>query len=240
MRVNRLGWIVSSSAPANCANETSSNRQAAWARITKPKDRGFLAREFELVMRATVGNATPVPSGRIDAAKNAKALIQLLVKRLRETWPAVPIIVRGGSGFCRQRLTRWCERNGVGYVLGMARNARLEASVSMADLASAERHAASGVKQREIGESTYAADRWDRERRVITRLEYDAQGNNPRFVVTNVQGQASALYDDLYCQRGEAENRIKETQLDLFGTRAIARRFSPTSFAYCWPPWPTC
>jgi His-Xaa-Ser system protein HxsD len=150
--------------------------------------------------------------------------------RLRQAWPNVPIIVRGDSGFCRQRLMRWCERHGVGYVLGMARNARLEAIVSMTELALAEQYAASGMKQREIGEFSYAADSWDRERRVITRLEYGSQGNNPRFVVTNVQGEAAALYDRLYCQRGEAENRIKETQLDLFGTRASCHKFLANQF----------
>ena len=127
---------------------------------------------------------------RIDGAKNASALIKLLVQRLRQAWPEVPIIVRGDSGFCRQRLMRWCERHGVGYILGVARNARLEAIVSMAELALAEQYAASGSKQREIGEFSYAADSWDRERRVITRLEYGAQGNNPRFVVTNVARRA--------------------------------------------------
>jgi len=167
---------------------------------------------------------------RIDGAKNATALIQLLIARLRRAWPDVPIIVRGDSGFCRQRLMRWCERHGVGYVLGMARNARLEAIVSVAELALAEQYAASGAKQREIGEFSYAADSWDRERRVITRLEYGPQGNNPRFVVTNVQGEANALYDTLYCQRGEAENRIKETQLDLFGTRASCHKFLANQF----------
>ena len=167
---------------------------------------------------------------RIDGAKNATALISLLVKRLRQVWPDVQIIVRGDSGFCRQRLMHWCERHGVGYVLGMARNARLEAIVSMCELALAEQYALSGIKQREIGEFDYAADSWDGERRVITRLEYGAQGNNPRFVVTNVQGQASALYDELYCQRGEAENRIKETQLDLFGTRASCHKFRANQF----------
>ena len=167
---------------------------------------------------------------RIDGAKNATALIQLLIARLRQAWPGVPIIVRGDSGFCRQRLMRWCERHGVGYVLGMARNARLEAIVSVAELALAEQYAASGAKQREIGEFSYAADSWDRERRVITRLEYGPQGNNPRFVVTNVQGEANALYDTLYCQRGEAENRIKETQLDLFGTRASCHKFLANQF----------
>jgi hypothetical protein len=167
---------------------------------------------------------------RIDGAKNATALIKLLIERLRQAWPEVAIIVRGDSGFCRQRLMRWCERHRVGYVLGMARNARLEAIVSMAELALAEQYAASGQKQRDIGEFSYAADSWDIERRVITRLEYGSQGNNPRFVVTNVRGEAAALYDQLYCQRGEAENRIKETQLDLFGTRASCHKFLANQF----------
>ena len=168
---------------------------------------------------------------RIDGAKNATALLKLLIARLRQAWPAVPIIVRADSGFCRQRLMRWCERHGVGYILGMARNARLEAIVSMSELALAEEYAASGgTKQREIGEFSYGAESWDRERRVITRLEYGAQGNNPRFVVTNVQGEAAALYEQLYCQRGEAENRIKETQLDLFGTRASCHKFRANQF----------
>jgi len=167
---------------------------------------------------------------RIDGAKNATALIKLLIARLRQAWPDVPIIVRADSGFCRPRLIRWCERHDVGYVLGIARNARLEAIVSMAELDLAEHYAASGQKQREIAEFSYAAESWDRPRRVITRLEYGSQGNNPRFVVTNVQGEAAALYDQLYCPRGEAENRIKETQLDLFGTRASCHKFRANQF----------
>jgi hypothetical protein len=125
---------------------------------------------------------------------------------------------------------RWCERHDVGYVLGIARNTRLEAMVWMAELDLAEHYAASGHKQREIAEFSYAAESWERERRVITRLEYGTQGNNPRFVVTNVQGEPGALYDQLYCQRGEAENRIKETQLDLFGTRASCHKFLANQF----------
>ena len=75
------------------------------------------------------------------------------------------------------------------------------------------------AKQREVGDFMYAAQSWAQERRVITRLEYGTQGNNPRYVVTNLQGDPKALYDDLYCQRGEAENRIKEAQVGLFATR---------------------
>ena len=167
---------------------------------------------------------------RIDGAKNATALIKRLVQRLRQAWPQVSIIVRGDSGFCRERLMRWCERNAVGYILGVARNGRLEAAVSLVELALAEQYAATGNKQREIGEFVYAAQSWVHERRLITRLEYGVQGTNPRFVVTNVAGAAAALYDQLYCQRGEAENRIKETQLDLFGSRASCHKFIANQF----------
>lgn len=163
---------------------------------------------------------------RIDGAKNAAAVIKLLVTRLRQTWPGVRVIVRGDSGFCRQRLLRYCERAGVGYVIGLARNARLEARVAYAELMLAEDYGRTGVKQRWIDEFAYAADSWNIERRVITRLEYGAQGTNPRFVVTNLQAEATDLYERRYCARGEAENRIKEVQLDLFGTRASCQRFA--------------
>jgi hypothetical protein len=163
---------------------------------------------------------------RIDAAKNAAAVIKLLVARLRQAWPQVRIIVRGDSGFCRQRLLRFCERAAVGYIIGLARNARLEAQVAYAERMLADAYGGSGVKQRWIDEFTYAAESWNRKRRVITRLEYGTQGANPRFVVTNLQGEADDLYERLYCARGEAENRIKEVQLDLFGTRASCRKFA--------------
>jgi hypothetical protein len=163
---------------------------------------------------------------RIDGAKNAAAVIKLLITRLRQAWPNVKIIVRGDSGFCRQRLLRWCERSGVGYIVGLARNARLQAQVQYAELLLAQQYEHSGLKQRLIDEFSYAAQSWNIERRVVTRLEHSAQGNNPRFVVTNLEGDATELYERLYCARGEAENRIKEAQLDLFGTRASCHRFA--------------
>lgn len=163
---------------------------------------------------------------RIDGAKNAAAVIKLLVQRLRQVWPETRIIVRGDSGFCRQRLLRWCERSGVRYIIGLARNARLQATVQYAEAALADEYERTGAKQRLIDEFTYAADSWDIERRVITRLEHGAQGNNPRFVVTNLAADATQLYERLYCARGEAENRINEAQLDLFGTRASCHKFA--------------
>lgn len=162
---------------------------------------------------------------RIDGAKHAPAVIKLLVSYLRQHWPKTRFIVRGDSGFCRQRLIRWCERHDVGYVIGVARNARLQARALRWEVKLENAYRKSGQKQRCIREFRYAADSWNRKRRVITRLEFGAQGNNPRFVVTNLTLPANELYDALYCQRGEAENRIKEAQLDLFGTRTSCHRF---------------
>lgn len=162
---------------------------------------------------------------RIDGARQAAAVIRLIVTRLRQAWPQVKIIVRGDSGFCRQRLLRWCERKAVGYVVGVARNKCLHKKVAAWEAELESAFTASGIKQRAIHEFRYAADSWDIERRIVTRLEYGTQGTNPRFVVTNLDLPAADLYDTLYCQRGEAENRIKEAQLDLFGTRASCHKF---------------
>ena len=167
---------------------------------------------------------------QIDGARHAAAVVKLLVTRLRRAWPDTRFIVRADSGFCRRRLVQWCERSGVGYVIGLARNARLHAQVEFAEAALADAYAKTGAKQRLIGEFSYAAKTWSHERRVITRLEYGVQGTNPRFVVTNLEGDPVQLYDRLYCQRGEAENRIKEAQLDLFGTRASCPRFIANQF----------
>ena len=167
---------------------------------------------------------------KIDGAKHAAAVIKLIVTRLRQAWPGTRFIVRADSGFCRRRLLQWCERSDVGYIVGLARNARLHAAVEVAEAALADAYEASGSKQRLIGEFSYAAKSWNHERRVITRLEYGDQGTNPRFVVTNLEGEPGVLYEGLYCQRGEAENRIKEAQLDLFGTRASCSRFIANQF----------
>jgi hypothetical protein len=162
---------------------------------------------------------------RIDGAKHAAAILKLLVKRLRQQWPEVRIVFRGDSGFCRQRIINYCERANVHYIIGLARNARLQAITEFVELAMQEAFEQNNVKQREIGEFMYAAQSWAKERRVITRLEYGTQGNNPRYVVTNLTGEPEALYDDVYCQRGEAENRIKEAQVGLFATRTSCQQF---------------
>ena len=162
---------------------------------------------------------------RIDGAKHAAAILKLLVTRLRQKWPQVRIVFRGDSGFCRQRILNYCERADVNYIIGLARNTRLQQITQFLELAMKDAFGQTGAKQREVGEFVYAAQSWAKERRVITRLEYGEQGNNPRYVVTNLAGVAQELYDALYCQRGEAENRIKEAQVGLFATRTSCHHF---------------
>jgi len=169
------------------------------------------------------------PSG-IDAPKHARAVLKLLVRALRAAWPGVKITIRADSGFCRWRLMRWCDSHGIGYVLGLAKNAVLK-DAACDEIARAERQfQKTGEPQRLFGSLAYAAARWDRRRRVIVKAEHNAQGSNPRFVVTNVAGDPQELYDEVYCQRGEMENRIKEQQLDLFADRTSCHRFLANQF----------
>ena len=155
----------------------------------------------------------------IDAAKHAPAILKLLVTRLRAAWPGVRIIFRGDSGFCRWKMLRWCERHGVDYIVGLAKNPRLPALAGEALQSAAAQFASTQEKQRHFGWLDYAADPWERARRVIAKAEHRAQGANPRFVVTSLTGDAQALYDEVYCARGEMENRLKEPQLGLFADR---------------------
>jgi hypothetical protein len=165
-----------------------------------------------------------------DPARHAGAILKLLVTRLRQAWPDVRLIVRGDSGFCRWQLMRWCDSNGVGYVFGLARNSRLLALASPWLHAAATCWEMTQQPQRLFGEFHYAAGSWDRARRVIVKAEHGPQGDNPRFVVSNLPGNARGLYEVLYCSRGEMENRIKEQQLMLFADRTSCHDFLANQF----------
>jgi hypothetical protein len=167
---------------------------------------------------------------RIDAAKHSRAILKLLVRRFREVWPEVRIVVRADSGFCRWKLLRWCDRHGVKYIIGLAKNAVLKRRIEPWMELARRQFAQSHRKQRLFGEFAYAAGTWDRERRVLAKAEVTGRGDNPRFVVTNLQGDAQGLYDRLYCQRGDMENRIKEQQLDLFAGRTSCHHFLANQF----------
>jgi hypothetical protein len=167
---------------------------------------------------------------KIDASKHSWAVLSLLVKRLREVWPGVRIILRGDSSFCRRRIMSWCERNGVSYVLGAARNARLTALSRELTGEAQRRHKEEGRKQRLFGEVRYGADSWGCKRRVVVKAEHTEKGPNPRYVVTNLDAPPQQVYDGYYCPRGEMENRIKEQQLYLFADRTSCHRWWPNQF----------
>jgi hypothetical protein len=166
----------------------------------------------------------------IDPSRHAWAILKLLVDKLRAAWPGVRIIFRADSGFCRWKLMRWCDRREVHYILGLARNKRLERmSEPFMEKAEAD-YEATGDKQRQFHAIDYAAGTWDRARKVIVKAERLHDGPNLRFVVTNVEGDAQKLYDDLYCARGEMENRIKEQQLGLFADRTSSSTMLANQF----------
>jgi len=166
----------------------------------------------------------------IDGAKHSRALLKLLVARFRQVWPQVRIVFRADSGFCRWRLLRWCDRHGVDYLVGLAKNAVLKRLARRTMITARWRNRRTGQKQRLFEEFAYAAGTWDRPRRVLAKAEHTAGGENPRFVVTSLAGDPQALYDDLYCQRGDAENRIKEQQLGLFADRTSCHDFLANQF----------
>ncbi len=165
----------------------------------------------------------------IDGAKHAWAILALLVKRLRQEWPDVRIVFRADSGFCRWRMLRWCDRHGVYYIVGLAKNSRINKMAAPLIDRARKRFAATGRKQRRFGNLVYGARKWDSPRRVIARIEHEARGSNPRYVVTNLPGNSRKLYERIYCARGEMENRIKEQQM-LFADRTSAHRWWPNQF----------
>ena len=167
---------------------------------------------------------------KIDGAQHAWAILALLVQRLRQAWPQVKIIFRGDSGFCRWRMLSWCERKRVGYIVGIAQNQRLNAATAPLQRDAAACFATTGSKVRWFSDLHYAAASWKRQRRVIAKIEHTDKGSNPRYVVTNLEGDGKRLYEKLYCARGEMENRIKEQQLDLFADRTSCHRWWPNQF----------
>jgi hypothetical protein len=163
----------------------------------------------------------------IDASKHSRPVLRLLVNRLRKAWPDVRIILRADSGFARWKLMRWCDWEGIDYVFGLARNPRLLDKAEKRMTQVEKRFRKTGKKQRLFGSFRYAAETWDCSRRVIVKAEHLTKGPNPRFVVTSLKGDPEAIYDWIYCARGDMENRIKEQQLDLFADRTSAHHFLP-------------
>jgi len=170
----------------------------------------------------------------IDGARHAGAILRLLIRRLREVWPNTRFIIRGDGGFCRRPLLRWCERAGVDYLIGLPKNARLvdEATQEKLELLDQARREAGLSRLRHYERRVYQARSWPCARHVIVKLEVNALGMNPRFVVTTLKGDAETVYQR-YCARGDMENRIKEQQLGLFADRTSCTWWWPNQLRLC-------
>ncbi len=165
----------------------------------------------------------------IDGAAGAKEEIERIVGQIRERWPDTRIILRADSGFCREPLMRWCEQNTVDYVFGLARNTRLTRVIGRELHQAALESARTGRPARRFRDFKYRTRKsWSARRRVVGKAEHTGDKSNPRFVVTTLpkdEWPMQKLYEELYCQRGECENRIKEAQLDLFADRLSSATF---------------
>jgi len=160
----------------------------------------------------------------IDGSAGALEEVARVVAQIRERWPATRIVLRADSGFARDQLMTWCEAEGVDYVFGLARNPRLERAIG-AELEAARQASeqTAGKPARRFKELRYRTRKtWTRERRVVAKAEWTGGDKNPRFIVTTLalaEAEGRWLYEELYCARGDMENRIKECQLDLFADR---------------------
>ncbi len=180
----------------------------------------------------------------IDASAGALEEVKRIVEQIRENWPKVQVVLRGDGGFCRDEIMTWCEGSQVGYIFGLAKNKRLKKIIGRELHQAQEQFEKTQTAARVFAEFRYRTRRsWHAERRVVGKAEHLAKGANPRFVVTSVsldQMDARQLYEQLYCARGEMENRIKEQQLGLFADRTSTTamrsnqlRLYFSSFAYC-------
>ena len=170
--------------------------------------------------------AAKLRRANIDAAAGAVDEVARIVAQIRARWPRVRIILRADSGFCRDDLMCWCEENRVDYVLGLARNPRLVGAIKRELVEARAMARATGRPARRFKDFAWTTrDSWTRERRVVAKAEWITGKANPRFIVTSLsKGRLGArkLYENLYCARGEMENRIKECQGDLFADRTPA------------------
>jgi len=161
-----------------------------------------------------------------DASFGCLTEIRRIVAQLRAAWPEVKIVLRGDSGFCRNELMSWCENHGVDFVFGMARNQRLRKIIGQQMHEATQQWSRTGKPARVFTEFEYRTKKtkksgWDCARRVVAKAEHIDGKENPRFVVTSLtpaEWAAQTLYEQLYCERGDMENRIKE-QFSLFADR---------------------
>jgi hypothetical protein len=169
--------------------------------------------------------------GKTPDGAEVALVLRHVIRRIRARWPRVEVLVRGDSHYGRPEAMARCERNRVGYVLGLAGNRALLARVAgLTEAVALGRVEGGAAKVRRFGELRYAAKAWHVERRVIARVEASARGADSRFVVTNVAGTPRWLYEAVYCARGRAENLIEAHKLHLASDRTSCTRATANQF----------
>jgi hypothetical protein len=178
--------------------------------------------------------AAKLRPANIDASAGSVEEVARIVAGIRQRWPlslplagtGVRILLRADAGFAREPLMAWCENNGVDFLFGLARNSRLVAEIEAELAQAAEQSQRTEKPARRFKDFMWSTlDSWSRERRVVAKAEWTGGAANPRFVVTSLareEHDARHLYEQIYCARGEMENRIKECQLDLYADRTSA------------------
>jgi hypothetical protein len=185
------------------------------------------------IYEATTGKPVAIilRPGKTPDGVEVTLVLRHVIGHIRARWPAVDIVVRGDSHYARPEAMAWCERQRIGYVFGLAGNAVLLRRVdALAEDAAFGRLGGEGHKVRRYGEFRYAATSWKTERRVIARVEAGPQGADSRFIVTNLQGLPKALYEKVYCARGQAENLIKAHKLHLASDRTSCTKATANQF----------
>lgn len=167
--------------------------------------------------------------GKAHAANGVVKVLRRIVKKIKKRWPWVQIVLRADAGFAVPRLYRWCEREDLGYVIGLVTNETLKDFHAPLAAQAAARYEEAKTKVRLVGEVGYRAGSWKRFRRVIMKAEVTAAGTNRRFVLTNLDGEAEALYD-FYVARGDAENRSKDLKNALAADRLSCCSFTANAF----------
>jgi Transposase DDE domain group 1 len=171
--------------------------------------------------------AAKLRRANIDASAGAVAAVARIVSRIRTHWPKVRVLLRADAGFARDALMTWCENNGVDYLCGLARNRRLVGEIDSELGQAREPSQATGGPARRFKDFMWSTlDSWSCQRRVVAKAEWTGGEANPRFVVTalaRTEREARHLYEQVYCARGDMENRIKECQLDRFADRTSAQ-----------------
>lgn len=165
----------------------------------------------------------------IDGAKHAWAILSLLVKYFRKIWPNIKIVFRADSGFCRPKILSWCEKNNIEYIIGISANERLQKILNPLVNIAKINFETTKEKQQLFTDFLYSAKTWNKQRRIIGKAEYNHLGENKRFIITTLSDPSEEVYKNIYCPRGNMENKIKE-QLELFSYRTSCHDWWPNQF----------